>query len=230
MLPEILHFHEDLLNIGAGLSNLVSLARDAVIRGLKLDPQKLQVLNTRVKSDFSQGFINAVTEYSNKKINKDQLITRMNSQLSIAITRSYVMGIESVNNKAVLSDFDYDRIQEIIGRQRFFLNRFISDILTDAGRMSYEQRASMYSNILDASYSSGTMSRLNDNILIYWKLNPAEHCEDCKSMASGGPYSPSVIMQKSPRSGSTRCMGNCKCSLEITTKSRNRINSLISRR
>jgi len=50
--------------------------------------------------------------------------------------------------------------------------------------------------------------------LIYWKTHSVAPCPGCTELARHSPYTPATLVTV-PKSGSTPCLDNCKCTLEM---------------
>jgi hypothetical protein len=117
----------------------------------------------------------------------------------------------AVGGKNNMTQANYGRVGHTLRDQYGFLNGFAQDIA--AGRVSEAQalaRIRMYGNATQASYWREYRNATTE--LIYWNLNPAEHCGDCVGLAGGSPYKPQDLSQV-PGDGATQCRGNCKCTL-----------------
>ncbi len=213
-------FDEAMAKHGAGKPGFMTIATSAIVKGLKLDPVPLQTHNQVIKNLTQEEMIGLVRRFREGEISYESLRSSLEGSVYRGLVRSYVMGTRSVKPDAELSDYDFDKIQDLFSKQRNYLRNFMADMVLDTGKMPYERRAAMYASSLDNAFYSGSFSRMSNEVLIYWNLNPAEHCEDCIDMSKDSPYTPDELSAKTPRSGSTRCLGNCKCSLEVTTRAK----------
>lgn len=108
---------------------------------------------------------------------------------------------------------EVSRLAEDQGR---YFGRFMASL---EASMSPDQRLLLYGGVVDQAFWRGAASSLPSRTAIHWRLGVAEHCADCLELAGGGPYTapgeggnplPTV-----PRAGDTRCLGNCRCHLEV---------------
>jgi len=210
--------NESLLGKGAGRTGLLTAAFSAIRKGFKLDPVPLKKHDEVFKKEFREKFGSAVNDLSRTR-NFDKFNAEVHGLFQLYITRSYVMGADSVRGRPVgLNDRDFDRIQSRVAKQLQFARKFGSDVLNGNTRIPIDRRVEMYLASLDEAFQVGATGQLKPNVLIYWRLNPAEHCLDCIRLSEGGPYTRDEIAIISPRSGHTACRANCRCTLEITTR------------
>lgn len=210
----------EMTEAGGGRSSLITSATNAIRRGLRLDPVPLKKHDEKYKADFERAYIRAVRKLQDEKqsYNISDFSNEATRLFQLYMARSYVAGLQTISPTATFSDTDYDTLQELVRKQEMFARNFGNDVQFKAGKMNYVQRARMYSASLDHAFQAAVLSRLKPNVLIYWRLNPAEHCKDCIELADKSPYRPDELRQVQPRSGHTRCMSNCRCHLEITTR------------
>jgi hypothetical protein len=105
---------------------------------------------------------------------------------------------------------NYGRVGGTLADEYRYLNGFAIDIAN--GGVSEAQalaRIQQYGNATQQSYWR-EYKLLSE--VIYWNLNPAEHCADCLDLAGRSPYQPQDLSQV-PGDGNTTCRGNCKCTL-----------------
>jgi hypothetical protein len=103
-----------------------------------------------------------------------------------------------------------------------YLNRFADYIHTKQvlGKELTSQiraRAGLYAERGSAIFEAGAVSAMPSDVLIDWKMNPAEHCSTCPIYASNSPYTKGTLPGY-PGEGFhlTRCGVNCQCQLEIS--------------
>lgn len=120
----------------------------------------------------------------------------------------------AVGGKQNMTQANYGRVGGTLADEYRYLANFAQDIAN--GKQSEAQalaRITQYGQSTQQSYHREYVDATPDNVLIYWRLNPADHCNDCVSLASGSPYKPSELPTV-PGAGATQCRGNCKCELE----------------
>lgn len=114
--------------------------------------------------------------------------------------------------KANMGAAQFGRVGATLRDEYGFLAAFADDIA--AGRVSEAQalaRIRQYGRATRQSYWNEY--RIASPGMVAWRLNPAEHCPDCLALAAGSPYRADQLPTV-PGAGSTRCRGNCKCTLE----------------
>lgn len=117
----------------------------------------------------------------------------------------------AVGGKRNMTQANYGRVGGTLADEYRYLANFASEIA--AGSVSEAQalaRIRQYGNATQASYWREYRNATKE--LVYWNLNPAEHCGDCLSLAGGSPYKPNELSHV-PGDGNTQCRGNCKCTL-----------------
>lgn len=117
----------------------------------------------------------------------------------------------AVGGKNNMTQANYGRVGGTLADEYRYLANFANDIA--AGNVSEAQalaRIRQYGNATQASYWREYRNATKE--LIYWNLNPAEHCGDCLTLAGGSPYKPNELSQV-PGDGATQCRGNCRCTL-----------------
>jgi hypothetical protein len=115
-----------------------------------------------------------------------------------------------VGGKHNMTFVEYGRVGGTLRDEYRYLARFADDIA--AGRQSRAQalaRIKQYGNATQQSYWR-EWSLKED--YIWWRRNASESCGDCVDLESNNPYTASSLPTY-PGAGSTRCRGNCKCTL-----------------
>lgn len=120
----------------------------------------------------------------------------------------------AVGGRANMTAQNWGRVGGVLRDEYRYLTNFANDIAN--GRVSQAQavaRIRQYGNATQQSYWREYANASNG--LIHWELNPAEHCADCLSLATGSPYTASSLPTY-PGAGETTCRGNCRCNLRRT--------------
>jgi len=107
---------------------------------------------------------------------------------------------------------EYGRVGGTLADEYGYLSRFADDIA--AGRQSLARaraRVKQYGRATQQSYWREWA--LVSPGKVYWRLNPAEHCEDCINLEAANPYTANTLPTY-PGAGATACRGNCNCHLE----------------
>lgn len=91
-------------------------------------------------------------------------------------------------------------------------------IATDAEAI--RRRAWLYGRRLLGTANLAWVATLADDDLIHWKLgNTEDHCTQCPALAAASPYTRATL-NSLPGDGSTDCLSNCKCYLEVAKATR----------
>jgi hypothetical protein len=107
---------------------------------------------------------------------------------------------------------EFGRVGQTLREQYGFLDRFAQEIA--AGKISEAQalaRIEMYGDASQQSYWAEYAERSSG--LLYYRLNPAEHCSDCIAREAGNPYTKETL-RGYPGDGSTKCKTRDKCTIE----------------
>lgn len=114
--------------------------------------------------------------------------------------------------RANMRPADFGRVGGVLRDEFRFLDGFAQDIAD--GRQSRAQalaRIKQYGKATQQSYWREWA--LDTEGEIYWRLHPAEHCQDCIDLANNSPYTADTLPTY-PGAGETQCRGNCNCTLE----------------
>jgi len=136
--------------------------------------------------------------------------------ISRGLMRSYNLGREAVRKKRTRVRAGSMAATTLAGQLKY-MYRFAQDIKSGQGRMPYTKRGAMYASQMDAAFLRGAVEALDADDVVHWVLHPAEHCEDCVALAEGSPYTVATLPTV-PGAGETRCLSNCKCTLEFHPK------------
>ena len=115
---------------------------------------------------------------------------------------------------------DYGRVGRTLRDEYAYLRQFARDV--EAGRLSSAQiaaRARLYSNHIQTSFWRGrdALRREQGYRFERRRLNPAEHCDDCKGYAAQG-WQP--IGTLPPPGVDSVCRANCRCTFEYSRQGR----------
>lgn len=91
-----------------------------------------------------------------------------------------------------------------------FLNKFLDDVISGAGKMGYPQRFGMYVKSLDSFYDNARIMGMPPNVAIHW-VGPRDKrtCKGCEFLFRNSPYT-KVTLPTVPRAGMTPCLTNCR--------------------
>lgn len=116
---------------------------------------------------------------------------------------------------AKVSPVDEKWLAGAMAHEMRFLNDFVDDVVSGAGKMPYDRRARMYVQALESFYNSARVIALPANVLIYWKgPNDKRTCPSCSYLFAHNPYTKKSL-PTAPRSGLTLCLTNCRDRLLI---------------
>lgn len=146
--------------------------------------------------------------------------SRMRAEIKKEAIRQYIVGRGGLDK---MTAKDWGSIGGVVGDQYKYLNRFAREIAD--GKLTEGQirrRMEMYINSTREAYERAARRAAADANYdeVRWRLGVAEHCEDCVAFASLGwrPVKPWPFKngqrEALPASGDTRCLTNCRCSLD----------------
>lgn len=95
------------------------------------------------------------------------------------------------------------------------LDGYAADIQSGAASPAQTvARAALWAGLAWGAYQMGRTLAAPPDTQWVWVLDPeADHCDDCRANAAGGPYSRDALPGY-PADGSTPCLGHCRCHLE----------------
>ena len=208
---------DKLLMEGRGLSGFVTIAVDALKRGVSLDPRPLNLHRNENTKAYRNQITKQVRRLQNQRVDAADFEQTVRRSMTRHMIKSYVNGASSINNRFRFGPADTAFIAQRVESQLSFMRGFMRSVVGDTGTMPLERRAGMYANFMDSVFIEGAVSQAPNGIIIYWRLNPAEHCVTCLDLAEGSPYTKETLPTV-PRRGDTRCITACKCTLEFTTR------------
>ena len=151
--------------------------------------------------------------------------TEFRTRMRASIKPAYEIAAELGKKKARGGDFELStRDQAAVNRERYdehkFLDNFVADIqgkyqgLKKAEQKArIEWRAGMYADALQGVANDSFLAHIPEDMMARWVMHPAEHCETCVAEASKG-WRLRKDFTRTPGDGSTRCVTNCRCSIE----------------
>ena len=145
------------------------------------------------------------------QINVSQWQIGVASELKDAHLAQSMFAVGGRNN---MTQANFGRVGGVLADEYRYLDNFARQIAN--GEISKAQalaRIRQYGNATQQSYWREYAQVTPSNEQIYWRLNPADHCADCVSLAGGSPYT-LANLPTFPGAGETICRGNCKCELE----------------
>ncbi len=126
------------------------------------------------------------------------------------------------NGGQPLKKWETDFIRQQADTQNQYLNNFGNYIQQQkdlgrelTGRVS--QRAHLYAERGTAMFEAGHLASLPDDVIVDWKMQPAEHCPTCPIYQRGSPYTKETLPGL-PGEGFnvTRCGTNCQCIIQVS--------------
>lgn len=169
-----------------------------------------------IKKEYESKLFFYFDRYKVGRIDISQLRDGLTSVVKDFYPLAYKNGLD-----VGMAQFDYGKwdkifVSQATSQELGYLNKFIDDIQSGAGVMPYEQRLGLYVSALDTMQGQGLMEAWPDQVSITWRLGDVEdHCQDCLDFAANSPYT-KASLPAVPRDGTSRCVGNCDCSLEVT--------------
>ncbi len=179
-----------------------------------------------IQSKLVQDFFKTKKDYHNKlyknmkllindKISKEDYLKHQKKIISTHFTKAFLYGKQFAQiTELKLSDDEKRFISYQVGQEMKFMSKFADDIINGNGKMPYNRRLKMYSDSLTPMFEFGNVTYLPEDVLIEWILGITDkHCIDCLNLASNSPYKKKNLPAV-PKSGNTRCLSNCCCSLK----------------
>lgn len=162
-----------------------------------------------------------IKELADGKITPRQWADKFKEILNDGHTDAWVLGRRLAGDLSKVTIDD-----ELVGlafadSQSDFLLGFLADIengryLDDEEKLivgAVRNRANLYAQVMRGTSGSSFVATSADNEEFEWVMGAVEdHCDDCPYMANSSPWDQSTLFAF-PGDGSTKCLGNCKCSL-----------------
>ena len=152
-------------------------------------------------------------------------IPALTSLLLSAHTQAAVLGRTHAGDDGEEDELDREFAQEVMDEEADFLANFADDVASgrytdDEGEprtAAIQARMQLYVDKLVATANEAMAFTCTPTTLFYWQLGGTEdHCEDCPSHASHGPYTHDSL-PAIPCDGSTACLTRCLCTLQTST-------------
>ena len=205
--PVLEKFSKSLLrkNVGPDIRvNVSSSAQKAVLREY-----------TKAKAFYGKSLQASLSALQSGSMTRAEFLAEQKSSARLAYVEAFLGGKRfSLGATATITTDERRMIANQVNQEMQFMAGFADDVLSGSGTMPYRKRMSMYVDGLDAVFGFGRLAYLPDDVKIIWTLGSTDkHCIDCLANASGNPYTKRTLPGY-PKSGSTRCLSNCKCRLE----------------
>jgi len=181
-----------------------------------------------LKSQFRAELLNAVKGFKDKRYTGEGMKSISKGAFDKAYAEAYALGLRAagltqleIGGTLTMDQHDKDWMKSSLSHERRYWNEFVTSVITgsiDAAwrRFTVEQRIEFYVRTLDHVYETARVVGHPHHSIMYWKLNPAEHCQSCLFLATASPFTRETL-PCTPRSGQTQCLANCKCELRIVT-------------
>jgi hypothetical protein len=192
----------------------------------RLDTIERQLPDSRIKRVHRRQIDSARIAYTTrlgqiaKRVSRPNDVERAVADARAAMldtfSRAYIVGIAV----AGLPDWEVTErqvraITEFIDDELVFFERFMRELASEAR----DDRIGLYGGAIDDLMWRGWNAVAPSDAIIEWRLSVAEHCPDCLALAANSPCSKAGTGENPlptvPRNGDTRCLGNCKCYLEM---------------
>ena len=191
-------------NKGVGVKpNTSHFIRNDIIKQFNVDKRKYKrILNSNMR------------KLTSGKITKEVYLKNQKANIKEHFTKSFMAGkVFSQSSELKLSDDERRFIAYQTGQEMQYMSKFADDIVNGSGRMNYKQRMNMYADGVNPMFEFGNLAYLPEDIVIEWVLGRTDkHCIDCLSFAYGSPYTKKTLPGV-PRSGNSRCLSNCRCTI-----------------
>jgi len=180
-----------------------------------------------VKTDFIVGVITDTIEHSfddlgalaTQALDPDNPFTLRELERAVIIELRNLhvqMTVLGAGGRKNVTPSQWGTLGNVLKKEYKFLRGFMRDI--EAGKLSLAQiqsRLNMYGNKIYNSYWNSKATQMQAAGFTEERrvLQPAEHCNDCITLAARG-WQPINTLPR-PADGSTECLSNCKCIMEF---------------
>lgn len=186
-----------------------------------------------LKNVLSQKLMNLVNRFRTGAISEKVLRSGAHAAFQEAYELAYRAGLKASGitsldrRKSALGNpsmdhYDAAWLRTALAQERSFWNSFCDELVSGEidephKRFTPAERVAMYVQTLDHVRDVARVVGHPKHTLIYWQLNPAEHCAVCIYLQKISPFTRETLPGV-PRDGHT-CLGlsNCKCSLRMVT-------------
>lgn len=171
------------------------------------------------KTVYRNNLFSNLEALSKKQLTREEFLVLQRETIKQAYLTSYTLGKRMSNlNQGVLSDTEMRSIVIQVDKELAFMSGFADSVVSGNSNMDYSQRMDMYVDSLDAVFGFGKLVYMPEDMKIFWRLGMTDkHCQDCLSYASNNPYTKRSLPGY-PKSGSSRCLSNCRCRLDYYDK------------
>ena len=198
----------------------------AIVKGrysTKLDVRRQINRTFRIDRDLTiNKFHKAVDSLAGKvrdgSISPDQFKSMMQQE----IDKHYRLLYQEGKGTTSLEKWEDEFIKGQANGQEQYLDNFRRELTMRkglgqelTGRVNW--RANLYAERGSAVFEAGHVGSLPDDVLLTWKMHPAEHCSTCPVYEANSPYTKQSLPGY-PGEGFhlTQCGTNCKCSIQIS--------------
>lgn len=174
-----------------------------------------------IKTQYRVNMYKNMNLLTKGKITVDEYIAMQKQEISTAFIGAYTLGKRFGTGDLTLKPdgLEMRSLNVLINNELEYMKNFANDIHNGAGVMSYKRRMKMYIDSLNATFNYGRAVYIPENTTIYWTLGITDkHCDDCLVIAASNPYTKKTL-PGIPKSGHTRCLANCLCSLVYSNNS-----------
>lgn len=120
--------------------------------------------------------------------------------------------VKSGNVLHHLSPEDRKWLDGFLRKEYEFWRKFVEDVNRGKKKVNILRRVEMYVRTLHSVYESSKVAHRPANVLFHWQIHPGESCPHCIYLANNSPYT-KASLPTVPRSGETKCLSNCNCTL-----------------
>lgn len=168
----------------------------------------------KIKKDYHDKLIGNMQLLMAGRITKAEYLTMQKEAMKLAFTEAYANGkVFGQGHYNGLDETERRFVGYQVKREMDYMSKFADDIITGSGKMPYVRRMGMYSDSLDAMFGFGRLVYMPEEAKILWNLGETDkHCLDCIVFNAKNPYTKKSLPGY-PKSGASRCLSNCKCSL-----------------
>ncbi len=117
------------------------------------------------------------------------------------------------------SEDEMNWLKKVLKEENKHFTKFIDDMIFGVSRTKVKHRIKSYAEAIRSVFQSSRVLQMPDDSIFHWVLESGNPCADCRLLHRMSPFLRETL-PTTPKSGSTRCLANCWCTLRIV-KSKN---------
>lgn len=201
---------------------------DHFLKSLRAHSRSSSTSLQNVKRLFNNDLESISVDYIAGDVNKSVMLRKSYEILASSTKKCFQLGIKAAGivskagGLAELTRYEKAWLDTYLEEEFEYLTKFISQ-MPNLDEDQVIRRIGNYAETLEAAYESGRVLSVGSLVIIYWQLESGHPCQDCLFLARHSPYTQSTLPCV-PKSGKTRCLNHCYCTLKIVKSDKESVN------